>query len=73
MHANIPACYQGWQKKHNGACVLSDREEEKGESQAVPSSWVIFNQQYYHSSQKDLHNSHLPTPWKKNPYLSLGF
>lgn len=30
VHACIPACYQGLQKKHNGACVLPEREEEKG-------------------------------------------
>lgn len=40
-------------------CSLRQRGREGG-SQAVPSSWVIFNQQYYHASQKDLHSSHPP-------------
>lgn len=49
MHAFLPVS-RGWQKRHNGACVLSDREEEKrvdarGGGQGDPSSWVIFNQQ----------------------------
>lgn len=51
VHAHIPACYQAWHNRHNGVCVLSDREEEKGRP-PVPSSWVIFNQQSYHACQK---------------------
>lgn len=45
-------------------CSLRQRGREGG-WQAVPSSWVIFNQQYYHASQKDLQPSHPPKKKKK--------
>lgn len=40
-------------------CSFRQRGREGGR-QAVPSSWVIFNQQYYHASQKVLQPSHPP-------------
>ncbi len=36
VHAHIPDGYLGWQKRHNGACVLADREEEKGGAGQFP-------------------------------------
>lgn len=76
MHPRVSACTRCWllsglaKEAQWSMCSLTPRGGEGG-SQAVPSSWVIFNQQYYHASQKDLQPAHPPPPKKSHPHTSL--